>query len=104
MAFSPLQTDTAAQAALGHQTIDTAAAGQGTVSALLGEVQAMQASLVGAAGTATQAKAQHLHEAGMAVLNELSIVGEKVNTASGGYASSDESGAGIVSASAGAAF
>ncbi len=104
MAFSPLQTDTAAQAALGHQISDTSAAGQATVSAFLGEVQALQASLVGATGTATQAKAQHLHEAGVALLNELSIVGEKVNTASGGYVNSDESGAGIVSASAGAAF
>lgn len=104
MAFSPLQTDTAAQAALGQQIGDTATAGRGTVSAFLDEVQALQVALVGSTGTATQAKAAHLHEAGLALLNELNVVGEKVGVASQGYVNADESGAGTVSASAGVAF
>ncbi len=102
--MSFLQTDTAAQAALGHQIGDTTAAARATNGAVLDEVQALQASLVGSTGTVVQAKAQHLHEAGMALLNELNIVSEKVSTAASGTGNADESGSGIVSASAGLAF
>jgi uncharacterized protein YukE len=104
VAFSPMQTDTAAQAAVGNQISETSAATRGTLGAIEGTVQGLQGQFVGAAGSATQAKAQHLNEAGIALANELNIVGEKVNTASGGTANADESGSGIISASAGAAF
>ncbi len=102
MAF--LQTDTAAQSALAQQFGDTVTAARGTAAAFLEEVQALQGSLVGSTGTATQAKAQHLNEAITALLAELDVCHEKVASSSQGYVHSDESGAGAVSASAGMAF
>lgn len=101
---SPLQTDTAAQAALANQFSDTATMGQGTVAGILDEVAALQAKMIGAAGTATQGKALQLGEAATALLTQLQTTAEKVGASAGGTANTDESGGGMIGASAGQAF
>jgi len=101
---SPLQTDTAAQAALANQFGDTVTMGQGTVAAFLDEVAALQAKMVGAAGTATQGKAQQLGEAATALLAQLGTTAEKVGVSASGTLNTDESGGGLIGAAAGQAF
>jgi hypothetical protein len=100
----PLQTDTAAQAALANQFGDTVAMGQGTVAAFMDEVAALQAALVGASGTATQAKAMQVTEAGTALLGQLGTTAEKIGVSGSGYLNTDETGGGLINASAGQAF
>ena len=99
-----LQTNTAAQQNLATQFGDTATMGQSTVAGILDEVAALQAKMVGAAGTATQAKAQQLGEAATALLAQLQTTAEKVGVAAGGTLNTDESGGGLIGASAGQAF
>lgn len=102
--LSPLHTDTAAQQAVATEIGDIATAQKTTINAFLDEVQAMQAHLQGSTGAATQAKAMHLNDAGLALMNEFSSIAERVRVASGGYVNTDESGASGVGASAGQAF
>lgn len=101
---APLHTDTAAQQAVGQEIGDIATAQKGTIHAFLDEVQALQASLQGSTGQATQVKAQHLNEVGIALMNEFTSISERVGVAAGGYINTDESGASGVGASAGQAF
>ncbi|WP_235215834.1 hypothetical protein [Mycobacterium kyorinense] len=76
--LSPLHTDTAAQQAVATEIGDIATAQKTTINAFLDEVQAMQAHLQGSTGAATQAKAMHLNDAGLALMNEFSNIAERV--------------------------
>ncbi len=99
-----LRTDTAAQAQLGQHIGEVATASTATINSAQGETAALASQFVGAAGSAVQAKMLRLQEAGAALMNEIHIIGEKVGVAAGGYSNTDESGAGIIAASAGQAF
>lgn len=99
-----LGTDTAVQQAVADELGTTSASETATLNGILAEVQGLQASLVGETGTATQAKAQHLHEAGMLLSQQLESISERVGQSAGGYIATDSDGHSIVSASGAAAF
>lgn len=99
-----LSADTAAQQSIANELGTTAATETQTLNTILHEVEAMQASLVGETGTATQAKAAHLHEAGLALAQQLESIGERVGQSAGGYIATDADGHSMVSASGAAAF
>lgn len=104
MAFQALSTDTTAQKTVSDSIGSTAQAEQSTITAFLSEVQALQGRLVGDTGTATQAKAQHLHEVGMQLVNQLHSISERVGQSAGGYVNVDSDGAGSVQSSASLPF
>lgn len=104
MALQALNTDTAAQKAVSDSIGSTAQAEKATISAFLSEVQALQGRLVGETGTATQAKAQHLHEVGIMLSNQLESISERVGQSAGGYINVDSDGAGSVQSSASLPF
>lgn len=99
-----LSTDTAVQQMIADELGTTSASETSTLNTIMHEVQAQQATLVGETGTATQAKAAHLHEAGMLLAQQLESVSERVGQSAGGYIATDADGHGLVSASGSAAF
>ncbi|MBS1691259.1 MAG: WXG100 family type VII secretion target [Actinobacteria bacterium] len=104
MPLQALNTDTAAQKAVADSIGSTAQAEQATLTSFLSEVQALQGRLVGETGTATQAKAQHLHEVGIQLVNQLNSISERVGQSAGGYVNVDSDGAGTVQSSASLPF
>jgi uncharacterized protein YukE len=102
--LTPLQTDTAVTKAVGDEIGAIAATQKSTVSAFLDEVQAMQASLVGETGTATQTKATQLHEVGMMLMQHYDSISERVGQSTAGYIGADADGASSVASSGATAF
>lgn len=101
---SPLHADTAVTKAVSEEIGTIAAQQKSTLGAFLEEVQALQASLVGDTGNATQAKAAHLHETGMTLMQQYDSISERVGHATTGYVNSDADGASSVAASGATAF
>lgn len=99
-----LSTDTAVQQAVADELGTTSATETSTLNAFLAEVQGLQSSLEGETGLATQAKAQHLHEAGQLLAQQLESISERVGQSAGGYIATDADGHSVVSASGAAAF
>lgn len=100
---TPLRTDTEAQRQVANTLGDISARQQQKISLFLEHVQSLQPHLQGDTATATQGQASRLHEAGVALMNELNVISEKVGASAGAYVSSDHDGHGIVQA-AGHAF
>lgn len=102
--MGPLEVDTPVQQAVANEIGDIATAQKATIESFLSEVQALQARFMGEAGTATQMKANQLHEVGIALMAEFDSISERVHQASGGTVTADTDGASIISSSAGVAF
>jgi uncharacterized protein YukE len=100
---TPLRTDTAAQQQVAHTLGDISVQQFQSISAFLEHVQSLQPHLQGDTAVATQGQASRLHEAGVALMNELTVIGERVGESAGAYVTSDQDGHGIVQA-AGHAF
>jgi uncharacterized protein YukE len=101
---SPLRTDTALQQQVANSIGDISAQQFSTINTFLEHVHALQGHLEGDTARATQMQATRLNEAGHALMKELADIGHRVGHAAGAYVSSDQTGFGLVSNSAGQAF
>jgi uncharacterized protein YukE len=101
---TPLRTDTAAQQQVANNLGDISAHQFATINGFLEHVQSLQPHLQGDTAVATQGQAARLNEAGIALMKELAVIGERVGHSATAYVHSDQSGHAIVAGSAGQAF
>lgn len=100
-----LSTDTAVQQSVADEIGTTSMSEKTTVESILAGVQAMQGGVLdGETGQATQAKAAHLHEVGIALTQHLESIAERVGQSAGSYMNVDADGAGAINASASLPF